>query len=187
MIPYSVESLRKSQPRSLEGPNGGVSFPSPEDSNRPSFRNVVFSSYLKFRMMDKFHKPCDSECCTSSPEPFTFYSTTFHGSVYMIIRSIYWQWVASAVDVVWNLFSAAIYTLSLLIYNYTFRLGQPSWVALPVVQNSGRKQHWKYIICLKKHKICWLFSFKIPQFWLEACCYPVSMWFSKDGKYKSLF
>jgi hypothetical protein len=39
----------------------GVSFPSPEDGSRSSFRNVVFSSYLEFRTMDKVQKPSDSE------------------------------------------------------------------------------------------------------------------------------
>jgi hypothetical protein len=33
----------------------GVSHPSPEDGNRPSFRNVFW--YLEFRMMDKSRNP----------------------------------------------------------------------------------------------------------------------------------
>jgi hypothetical protein len=46
----------------------GLSFPSPEDGNRYSFRNVVFYSYLEFRTMDKDQKSSDSEdywslCC----------------------------------------------------------------------------------------------------------------------------
>jgi hypothetical protein len=40
----------------------GVSLPSPEDGNRSSFRNVVFSSYLEFWTMHKAQKPSDSEC-----------------------------------------------------------------------------------------------------------------------------
>jgi hypothetical protein len=45
-----------------KGPNKvRVSLLPPEDGNRSSFRNVVFSSYLKFRTMDKVHKPSDSE------------------------------------------------------------------------------------------------------------------------------
>jgi hypothetical protein len=34
--------------------------PSLEDKNRSSFPKVVFSSYLKFRAMDKVHKRSDS-------------------------------------------------------------------------------------------------------------------------------
>jgi hypothetical protein len=37
-----------------------ASLPSPEDGNRFSFGNVVFSSYLEFRTMDKVKKPSDS-------------------------------------------------------------------------------------------------------------------------------
>jgi hypothetical protein len=40
----------------------GVSFPSPEDGNTSSFPEVVFSSYLEFRTMDKVNKPSNSEC-----------------------------------------------------------------------------------------------------------------------------
>jgi hypothetical protein len=48
-----------------KGPNRvGVSLPSPEDGDRSSFRNVVFSRYLEFRTMDEAHKPSDSECST---------------------------------------------------------------------------------------------------------------------------
>jgi hypothetical protein len=36
--------------------NSCRSLPSPEDGNRPSFRNVGFSSYLEFRTMGKIHK-----------------------------------------------------------------------------------------------------------------------------------
>jgi hypothetical protein len=40
------------------GPNRVVVFlPSPEDGNRSSFRNVVFSSYLEFRTIDKVQIP----------------------------------------------------------------------------------------------------------------------------------
>jgi hypothetical protein len=35
--------------------------PSPEDGNRSSFRNVLFSNYLEFWMMDEVQKPIDSE------------------------------------------------------------------------------------------------------------------------------
>jgi hypothetical protein len=37
-----------------------LSFPSPDAGNRSSFRNVLFSTYLEFRTMDKGHKPSDS-------------------------------------------------------------------------------------------------------------------------------
>jgi hypothetical protein len=39
---------------------------SPEDGNRSSFRNAVFSSFLQFRAMHKAPKPSDSECYTPS-------------------------------------------------------------------------------------------------------------------------
>jgi hypothetical protein len=40
-----------------EGPNKvGVSLLSPEDGNRSHFRNVVVSSYLELRTMDKVQK-----------------------------------------------------------------------------------------------------------------------------------
>jgi hypothetical protein len=39
----------------------GVSF-SPEDGNRSSFLNVVFSSYLEFRTMDQINEASNSEC-----------------------------------------------------------------------------------------------------------------------------
>jgi hypothetical protein len=35
--------------------------PPPEDGNRSSFRNVVFSSHLYFRIKYKVPKPSDSE------------------------------------------------------------------------------------------------------------------------------
>jgi hypothetical protein len=50
----------------------GVSLPWPEDGDRSSFRNVVFSSYLEFWTIDKAHKSGDSECYTSSSEHFRF-------------------------------------------------------------------------------------------------------------------
>jgi hypothetical protein len=37
------------------------------------FRNVVFSSYLEFRVMGKVHKSSDSWCYTPSSEPFRLY------------------------------------------------------------------------------------------------------------------
>jgi hypothetical protein len=52
---YSVLKLARSK-----GPNRvGVSLPSPEDRNRLSLWNVVFSSYLEFWMMDRAHKASD--------------------------------------------------------------------------------------------------------------------------------
>jgi hypothetical protein len=35
---------------------GPYTFPSPEDGNRSSLRNVMFSSYLEFRTMDRVLK-----------------------------------------------------------------------------------------------------------------------------------
>jgi hypothetical protein len=37
-----------------------VSFPTPEDENRSSFRNAVSSSHLEFLTIDKAKKPSDS-------------------------------------------------------------------------------------------------------------------------------
>jgi hypothetical protein len=52
-----------------EGPNRlGFFLPSSEDGSGYSFRKFVFSSYLEFRKIDKFHKPSDSECYASSSE-----------------------------------------------------------------------------------------------------------------------
>jgi hypothetical protein len=51
----------------------GVSIPSLEDGNRSNFRNVVCSAWLGFRTMNKIHKPSDSECYTTSSEPFRCY------------------------------------------------------------------------------------------------------------------
>jgi hypothetical protein len=54
-----------------KGPNEeDASLPSPEDGNRPSLRNVVFSNNLEFRIMHKVYEPIDSECYTPSSEPF---------------------------------------------------------------------------------------------------------------------
>jgi hypothetical protein len=50
----------------------GVSLPSPEDGNRSSFHNIVFSSYLEFRTMDAFYELRDSECCTCTPSSELF-------------------------------------------------------------------------------------------------------------------
>jgi hypothetical protein len=39
-----------------EGSNrAGVSIPSNEDANTPSFRNVMYSSYLEFRTLGNVH------------------------------------------------------------------------------------------------------------------------------------
>jgi hypothetical protein len=43
---------------------GGVLRPSHEDGNRPSFWNVLFSSYLEFQTMDKVQNPSNSEYYT---------------------------------------------------------------------------------------------------------------------------
>jgi hypothetical protein len=62
----------------LKGPNRGGNFlQSPEYGNRPSFRKIVFSSYLEFWTVDKSHKPSDSECYTPSSEPIRIYWYTF--------------------------------------------------------------------------------------------------------------
>jgi hypothetical protein len=53
-----------------KGPNSlGVFFPSPEERTRSSLRNVAFSNYL-YRTMGEVHNPNNSECCTTSLEPF---------------------------------------------------------------------------------------------------------------------
>jgi hypothetical protein len=49
-------------PKISKGPNRvGVSLPSPEDGNRSSFRDVVFSGYLEFQTMDRVLKLSESE------------------------------------------------------------------------------------------------------------------------------
>jgi hypothetical protein len=63
LLPYLLEGRETSTLLGLSesansillsrGPNRvGVSFPSPEYGKRPSFGNIVFSTYLEFRMMD---------------------------------------------------------------------------------------------------------------------------------------
>jgi hypothetical protein len=48
----------------------GISLPTHEDGKTSSFRNVVFSSYLDLRMMDKVHKPTDYYNSSAlSPDP----------------------------------------------------------------------------------------------------------------------
>jgi hypothetical protein len=60
------KSLEDTMFRSLhlfrsQGPDRvGVSLPSSEDGNTFSFRNIVFSNYLEFRIMDEVQKPSDS-------------------------------------------------------------------------------------------------------------------------------
>jgi hypothetical protein len=51
----------------------GISLPSPEDGNRYSFWNVMFSTYLEFWRTDKVHEPSDSYCYMSWSQPFRFY------------------------------------------------------------------------------------------------------------------
>jgi hypothetical protein len=41
----------------------GVSLPSPEAGKMFNFPIVVFSGYLEFGIIDKAHKPSDSDCC----------------------------------------------------------------------------------------------------------------------------
>jgi hypothetical protein len=56
---YSVGFSRSALSK---GPNKVcVSIPLSENGNRSSYRNGVFSSYLEFRTLDKFHIPSDSE------------------------------------------------------------------------------------------------------------------------------
>jgi hypothetical protein len=58
---------------SSDGPRVGVSFPSPVDGKRSSFRNVVFSSRLEFWRMNKVRETSNSECYRPSSERFRFY------------------------------------------------------------------------------------------------------------------
>jgi hypothetical protein len=46
---------------------------SPEDRNRSSFQNVVFSSFLEYWMMDKVEKFRNSECYAPLTETFRTY------------------------------------------------------------------------------------------------------------------
>jgi hypothetical protein len=43
---------------------------SPEDGNRSRFPNVVFTSYIEFRTIDRIQKTSNSECYSLSSEPF---------------------------------------------------------------------------------------------------------------------
>jgi hypothetical protein len=54
-------------------PSSGEGEEIPEDGNRCSFQNDVFSSYLEIQALDKVNKPSDSECYTPSSEKFRFY------------------------------------------------------------------------------------------------------------------
>jgi hypothetical protein len=47
--------------------------PSSEDGKRFSFPNSFFSSFLEYRTMNRVEKPSNSECYTSSSEPFRIY------------------------------------------------------------------------------------------------------------------
>jgi hypothetical protein len=53
-----------------------VSLPPPEEWNRSSLWKSVFSSCLKYQMMDKFQKTNDSVCFTPLSEPFRIDLTT---------------------------------------------------------------------------------------------------------------
>jgi hypothetical protein len=57
---------------SMESNRVDVSLPSPEEGNRSSYRNVVFSINLEFRTVDKVRKLVNSICCTSLSEPLIF-------------------------------------------------------------------------------------------------------------------
>jgi hypothetical protein len=48
----------------------GVFFPSSENRNRSSLRNVVFSSYLQFKTKDKAYKTSESKCYKPLAENF---------------------------------------------------------------------------------------------------------------------
>jgi hypothetical protein len=55
-----------------KGPNRiGVSLPSPNDWNRSSFRNVVFSNNLEFLKMNSVHRRSDSTAWTVGLLPHT--------------------------------------------------------------------------------------------------------------------
>jgi hypothetical protein len=51
----------------------GAFTPSPDDGNSSSFRNVVFSSSVTYRTMDRAQNPSNSMCHTPSPEPLRIY------------------------------------------------------------------------------------------------------------------
>jgi hypothetical protein len=74
MFPSSGEKEKTATLFALsKGPNrAGVFSRSAEYGNRSSFQNVVVSSYLEFRTLDKAHKPSDSEGHTPPSGPFRF-------------------------------------------------------------------------------------------------------------------
>jgi hypothetical protein len=49
--------------------------PSPEDRNRPSFRNVVFHSYLQFRKMVEVQNPVVPNCIQLASYPQSLYGS----------------------------------------------------------------------------------------------------------------
>jgi hypothetical protein len=57
-----------------KGPKVGISLPSPEDGNRPGFRNVMFSSYFEFWMTGKVQKPSDFEHFTCFYHSFKLFA-----------------------------------------------------------------------------------------------------------------
>jgi hypothetical protein len=60
----------------IEGPNRvGARLLSPENGNRYSFRNAVFSIYLEFQTMERVHKPSDVANTFSSQDKYTFLCT----------------------------------------------------------------------------------------------------------------
>jgi hypothetical protein len=57
---YFVGSLTKELTSATAPTIVDDSLHSPEEGNRSRFRNVVFSSYLEFRMMNEVHKLSES-------------------------------------------------------------------------------------------------------------------------------
>jgi hypothetical protein len=93
-------SLRKSKPHPLlvRSSTVNVFIYSHEDRNRTGFRNVVFSIYRQFRIMEKVQKSNDSECVLHGQNPsgllFTPLDTLTSGSlvvgqVLLVSRKLY--------------------------------------------------------------------------------------------------
>jgi hypothetical protein len=65
----------------------GDSLPSPEDGNRFSPRNFVFSSYLEYRTMEKCHKRSESDVIRHRQNSLE--STYYHELPFLIVRKCF--------------------------------------------------------------------------------------------------
>jgi hypothetical protein len=87
-----------------KGPKSDCPLPLPDEGNRSSSENVVFSIYLEFRKMDEVQKPCDSARFTPSSDPIKSYRECIVELGSMALRSTPYRQVSkSHQHFVWNL------------------------------------------------------------------------------------